>query len=239
LSVWAVLAAAGRGERLRVVDSVDEQSSTTRPGADRPKAFAQLGGRPLLAESLERLEASAWIDSIAVVAPPGWEEPVILLAEELGCGKVVASVAGGDSRASSVRIGVGEVADDAAVILVHDAARPLVSERVLERLIGALNEGWDGAVPGLALSDTVKRVRDEAVVETLPRGELRAVQTPQAFVAAVLRAAVSGGDEATDCSSLVEARGGRVTVVEGDPRLLKVTTADDLALVESWLGSEP
>jgi 2-C-methyl-D-erythritol 4-phosphate cytidylyltransferase len=221
LSVWAVLAAAGRGERLE---------------ADRPKAFAQLDGRPLLAESLQRLEASAWIDSIVVVAPPGWEEPVILLAEELGAGKVVASVAGGESRAVSVRIGVAEVADDAAVILVHDAARPLVSDLVVERLIGALNEGWDGAVPGLALPDTVKRVRDSAVVETLPRDELRGVQTPQAFVATLLRAAVAGGDEATDCSSLVEARGGRVTVVEGDPRLLKVTTAHDLALVESWLG---
>ena len=216
-----MLAAAGRGERLE---------------ADRPKAFAQLDGRPLLAESLQRLEASAWIDSIVVVAPPGWEEPVILLAEELGAGKVVASVAGGESRAVSVRIGVAEVADDAAVILVHDAARPLVSDLVVERLIGALNEGWDGAVPGLALPDTVKRVRDSAVVETLPRDELRGVQTPQAFVATLLRAAVAGGDEATDCSSLVEARGGRVTVVEGDPRLLKVTTAHDLALVESWLG---
>ncbi len=225
MSVWAVLAAAGRGERLE---------------ADQPKAFAQLGGRPLLAESLERLEASAWIDSIVVVAPPGWEEPVILLAEELGCGKVVASVAGGESRAASVRIGVAEVTDDAAVILVHDAARPLVSDPVVERLIAALNEGWDGAVPGLAPSDTVKRVREEAVVETLPRDELRAVQTPQAFVAAVLRDAVAGGGDATDCSSLVEAQGGRVTVVEGDPRLLKVTTADDLALVESWLDrSEP
>lgn len=221
MSVWAVLAAAGRGERLE---------------ADRPKAFAQLNGRPLLAESLQRLEASAWIDSIVVVAPPGWEEPVILLAEELGAGKVVASVAGGESRATSVRIGVAEVADDAAVILVHDAARPLVSDLVVERLIGALNEGWDGAVPGLALPDTVKRVRESAVVETLPRDELRGVQTPQAFVATLLRAAVAGGDEATDCSSLVEARGGRVTVVEGDPRLLKVTTATDLALVESWLG---
>ena len=135
MSVWAVLAAAGRGERLE---------------ADQPKAFAQLGGRPLLAESLERLEASAWIDSIVVVAPPGWEEPVILLAEELGCGKVVASVAGGESRAASVRIGVAEVTDDAAVILVHDAARPLVTDAVVERLIAALNEGWDGAVPGLA-----------------------------------------------------------------------------------------
>lgn len=216
-----MLAAAGRGERLE---------------ADRPKAFAQLNGRPLIAESLQRLEASAWIDSIVVVAPPGWEEPVILLAEELGAGKVVASVAGGESRAASVRIGVAEVADDAAVILVHDAARPLVSDLVVERLIGALNEGWDGAVPGLALPDTVKRVRDSAVVETLPRDELRGVQTPQAFVATLLRAAVAGADEATDCSSLVEARGGRVTVVEGDPRLLKVTIADDLALVESWLG---
>jgi 2-C-methyl-D-erythritol 4-phosphate cytidylyltransferase len=221
LSVWAVLAAAGRGERLQL---------------DRPKAFAQLRGRPLLAESLERLEASDWIDAIVVVAPPGWEEPVILLAEELGCGKVVAAVAGGESRAESVRIGVGEVDDAAAVILVHDAARPLLPGEVIERLLGALNEGWDGAVPGIPLADTIKRVRDGAVAETLPRHELTAVQTPQAFVAAVLRDAVASDAEATDCSSLVELRGARVTVVAGDPRLLKVTTSADLALVESWLG---
>jgi 2-C-methyl-D-erythritol 4-phosphate cytidylyltransferase len=222
VSVWAVLAAAGRGERL---------------DADRPKAFAALRGRPLLAESLERLEASGWIESIVVVAPPDWEEPVILLAEELGCGKVVASVAGGDTRGESVQIGVGEVGDDAAVILVHDAARPLVSDEVIERLLVALNEGWDGAVPGLPVVDTVKRVEDGAVVETLPRAELVTVQTPQAFVAAVLRAAL-GGDaaSASDCASLVEARGGRVKVVDGDPRLVKVTTVDDLALVEGWLG---
>jgi 2-C-methyl-D-erythritol 4-phosphate cytidylyltransferase len=223
VSVWAVLAAAGRGERL---------------DADRPKAFAPLGGRPLLAESLVRLEACDWIESIVVVAPPGWEEPVILLAEELSAGKVVASVAGGETRTDSVRIGVGEVDEAAAVILVHDAARPLLSDEVIERLLEALNEGWDGAVPGLPLTDTVKRVRDGAVVETLPRAELVAVQTPQAFVASVLRAALAGSDgaQATDCSSLVEARGGRVKVVPGDPRLLKVTTPEDLALVESWLG---
>jgi 2-C-methyl-D-erythritol 4-phosphate cytidylyltransferase len=222
VSVWAVLAAAGRGERL---------------DADRPKAFAALRGRPLLAESLERLEASGWIESIVVVAPPDWEEPVIQLAEELGCGKVVASVAGGETRGESVQIGVGEVGDDAAVILVHDAARPLVSDEVIERLLVALNEGWDGAVPGLPVVDTVKRVEDGAVVETLPRAELVTVQTPQAFVAAVLRAAL-GGDaaSASDCASLVEARGGRVKVVDGDPRLVKVTTAEDLALVEGWLG---
>jgi 2-C-methyl-D-erythritol 4-phosphate cytidylyltransferase len=222
LSVWAVLAAAGRGERLDV---------------DRPKAFAQLRGRPLVAESLERLEGSEWIDAIVVVAPPDWEEPVILLAEELGCGKVVAAVAGGASRAESVRIGVGEVGDDAAVILVHDAARPLVSGPLIERLLAALNEGWDGAIPGLPLVDTVKRVRDGAVVETLAREELTAVQTPQAFVASQLRGAVAGGDEGTDCSSLVERHGGRVTVVQGDPRLQKVTTPEDLALVEFWLAA--
>jgi 2-C-methyl-D-erythritol 4-phosphate cytidylyltransferase/2-C-methyl-D-erythritol 2,4-cyclodiphosphate synthase len=112
-----------------------------------------------------------------------------------------------------------------------------VQEEVVERLLGALNEGWDGAVPGLPVTDTVKRVRDGAVVETLPRGELAAVQTPQAFVAPALRAALRREDasDATDCSSLVEADGGRVTVVPGDPRLLKVTTPEDLALVESWL----
>jgi 2-C-methyl-D-erythritol 4-phosphate cytidylyltransferase len=225
LSVWAVLAAAGRGERLDV---------------DRPKAFAALRGRPLLAESLERLEASGWIESIVVVAPPGWEEPVILLAEELGCGKVVASVAGGETRGESVRAGVGEVGEDAAVILVHDAARPLVSDEVIERVVTPLSQGWDGAVPGLPVVDTVKRVAaDGAVTETLARGELTAVQTPQAFVASVLREAL-GGDAAAapDCASLVEARGGRVLVVDGDPRLLKVTTAEDLELVESWLAGD-
>ena len=219
--VWAVLAAAGSGERL---------------GADRPKAFARLGERVLLAESLERLDASDWVDAIVVAAPAGWEEPVILLAEELGCGKVVASVAGGETRAESVRIGVAEVDEAASVILVHDAARPLLPDEVVERLLVALNEGWDGAVPGLPVVDTVKRVQDGAVVETLSRSELVTVQTPQAFVASVLRAAVNGGGEATDCASLVEARGGRVGVVPGDTRLLKVTTPEDLALVESWLS---
>jgi 2-C-methyl-D-erythritol 4-phosphate cytidylyltransferase len=225
LSVWAVLAAAGRGERLE---------------AERPKAFAQLRGRPLLAESLERLEASGWIESIVVVAPPGWEEPVILLAEELGCGKVVASVAGGETRADSVRIGVGEVAADAAVIVVHDAARPLVSDELVERVVTPLSQGWDGAVPGLAVVDTVKRVGpDGAIVETVPRGDLVVVQTPQAFVADVLRRALASetASAATDCASLVEAQGGRIQVVDGDPRLLKVTSPEDLALVEIWLAA--
>lgn len=221
MSVWAVLAAAGRGERL---------------GGDRPKAFANLRGRPLVAESLERLETSDWIDAIVIVAPPGWEEPTILVAEELGCAKVASCVAGGRTRAESVRAGVAEVGADATVVLVHDAARPLLPEPVIERVLAALNGGADGAVAALPLADTIKRVEGGRIVETLRREELAAAQTPQAFVADTLRTALSSDlSGATDCSSLVETSGGRVVTVAGDRRLLKVTGPDDLALVESWL----
>ena len=219
--MWAILVAAGRGDRL---------------GLDQPKAFAKLGEDPLLAEPLRRLDDCEWVDAIVVVAPPGWEEPAILLAEELGCGKVSACVPGGETRADSVRAGLAEVPEDALVVLVHDAARPLLPEEVVERVLAPLSEGWDGAVPGLPVADTLKRVGvDGAVAETVARDGLWAVQTPQAFVAETLRAAAAGGGDATDCAGLVEARGGRVKVVEGDPRLLKVTTADDLEKVASWL----
>jgi 2-C-methyl-D-erythritol 4-phosphate cytidylyltransferase len=221
VSVWAVLAAAGSGERL---------------GLDRPKAFANLRDRPLLAEPLERLEASEWIDSIVVAVPPEWEEPAILLAEEIGAGKVVACVTGGATRAESVRAAVDEVDGDASVIIVHDAARPLVDDEVIERVLKPLSEGFDGAVPTVPMADTVKRVRGGEIVETLDRAELVSVQTPQAFLADTLRRALSGDiSEATDCSSLVEAAGGRVAAVAGDHRLLKVTEASDLELVEQLL----
>jgi 2-C-methyl-D-erythritol 4-phosphate cytidylyltransferase len=221
-ATWAVVVAAGRGERL---------------GVDRPKAFAGLGGRVLLAESLERLESSEWIDAIVMVAPEGWEEPSILLAEELGAGKVSACVAGGATRADSVRSGMGEVAEDALVVVVHDAARPLLPEEVIERVLAPLGEGWDGAAPAIPVADTLKRTgEDGTVVETVDRSGLYAVQTPQAFLAPVLRAALAGDADASDCAGLVEGRGGRVKLVEGDARLLKVTTASDLAFVEALLA---
>jgi 2-C-methyl-D-erythritol 4-phosphate cytidylyltransferase len=221
LAVWAVLAAAGKGERL---------------GSDRPKAFARLGGRPLLAESLERLDGSDWIDQIVIAAPAGWEEPSILVAEEIVATKVHSTVTGGETRSESVRLALEAVPEDAAAVLVHDAARPLLPEDVIERVLTALGEGWDGAVPTLPLADTIKRVEGDRVVETLARDALVAVQTPQAFVADVLRAALAGDvSDPTDCSSLVEARGGRVKAVPGDPRLLKVTDEGDLAIVQSWL----
>ena len=116
------------------------------------------------------------------------------------------------------------------------AARPLVGDAVIERVLAPLSEGWDGVVPGLGLVDTVKRVDGDVVVETVDRADLVGVQTPQAFLAPTLRTAYAGElGGATDCASLVEARGVRVKVVPGDPKLLKVTSAADLELVSSWL----
>ena len=221
MSVWALLVAAGAGERL---------------GEERPKAFVGLGELPLLAEPLRRLDASEWVDAIVVAAPAGWEEPAILLAEELSASKVAAVVTGGATRADSVRVALAEVPEDAVVVLVHDAARPLVTDAVIERVLAPLSEGWDGVVPALPVVDTVKTVDGRRVTGTLARDTLVAVQTPQAFSAPTLRSAYAGElADATDCASLVEARGGRIAWVEGDPRLLKVTSKADLELVGSWL----
>jgi 2-C-methyl-D-erythritol 4-phosphate cytidylyltransferase len=226
VSVWAILAAAGRGNRL---------------GLDRPKAFASLNDRPLVSEPLERLDASDWIEGIVVAAPPEWEEPCILVAEEVAAGKVAATVTGGESRSESVRAALAEVPPEATVVLVHDAARPLVTDEVIGRVITGLADGWDGAVPALPIADAIKRVEGDLVVETLEREGLVTVQTPQAFVASALRDALSDPTlqqtvaKSLDCASLVEARGGRIRVVEGDPHLLKVTEPGDLELVASWL----
>ena len=224
MSVWAILAAAGTGERL---------------GLDRPKAFAPLNDRPLVAEPLERLDASEWVEGIVIAAPAEWEEPCILVAEEVAAGKVAKAVTGGATRSESVRAALAEVPEDATVVLVHDAARPLITNEVIERVITALGDGWDGAVPTLSIADTVKRVDGEAIAETIDRTGLVTAQTPQAFDADVLRGAFSSLQQtvtkSTDCASLVESSGGRVRAVEGDPRLLKVTTVADLELVASWL----
>jgi 2-C-methyl-D-erythritol 4-phosphate cytidylyltransferase len=224
MSVWAILAAAGSGERL---------------GLDRPKAFAPLNDRPLVAEPLERLDASEWVEGIVIAAPPEWEEPCILVAEEIAAGKVAKAVTGGETRSESVRAALAEVPEDATVVLVHDAARPLITNEVIERVITALGDGWDGAVPVLPVADTIKRIDGDLVAETIDRKGLVTAQTPQAFVAPALRDAFSTLQQtvtkSTDCASIVESNGGRVRAVEGDPRLLKVTTPADLALVASWL----
>ena len=195
MSVWAVLVAAGRGERL---------------GEDRPKAFVRLGELPLLAEPLRRLDESDAVDAVVLVVPPEWEEPAILLAEELGASKVTACVMGGETRAESVRAGVAEVPDDAAVILVHDAARPLLPDDVIARAARGARRGVRRGRAGLAVSDTVKRVSGDVVAETLERRRARRRADAAGFVArGAARGARPRGGEGSDCASLVEANGGR------------------------------
>ena len=150
MSVWAILAAAGRGDRL---------------GLDRPKAFAKLNERALIEEVLERLDGSDWIEGLVVAAPPGWEEPCILAAEEVAATKVAATVTGGETRTESVRRALAEVPGQAAVVLVHDAARPLVSDDVIERVITGLEDGWDA---------TEQRLEDEQSFRRLDHPELLA-----------------------------------------------------------------
>ena len=175
----------------------------------------------------------------SLVAPPGWEEPAILLAEELGCDKVSACVAGGETRADSVRAGLAEVPEDALVVLVHDAARPLLPAEVIERVLAPLSEGWDGAVPGPAGGGHAEARRAPTAPSPRPssRDGLWAVQTPQAFLADVASARAARGRRRRDrlrrASSRRAAAASRSS--RAITRLLKVTTADDLAKIASWL----
>jgi 2-C-methyl-D-erythritol 4-phosphate cytidylyltransferase len=214
--VWAIVVAGGSGSRF---------------GGTAPKQFLELGGLRLI----DRALAAAGAACGGVVA--------VLPAAHVGTTRAagVLAVAGGPTRAASVRAGLKAVPADAAVIVVHDAARPLADPALFERVIAAVRAGADGAVPGVPVADTIKRVdpSDGLVLETLDRPALRAVQTPQAFSAGALRRAHAGGADATDDAALVEAAGGRVVVVEGDPVNLKVTGPDDLARAEDLLSRRP
>lgn len=222
LETWAIVAAGGEGTRL---------------GADRPKAFVGFRGRVLLASAVELLESVDEVDAIVLAVPAGWEEPATLLADELTAGKVHSAVAGGPTRAQSVAAALAEVPATCRVVLVHDAARPLASALLVRRVLHGLGGGADGVVPAVPLADTVKRVSGGRVEETVDRSLLRAVQTPQAFMADRLRAAFESAGErirdATDCASLLEAAGMTVATVEGERTNLKITDAADLRLAEA------
>ena len=236
--VVAILTAAGAGTRL---------------GAGGPKALVEVGGRSLLRRAAQGLVDSGVVDHLVVTAP---SEHVERFAAELaglaGAGPGIRVVAGSSaSRQASVALGLRAALEDcprAGVVLVHDAARALTPPEVVRRVVAAVRAGHDAVVPALAVTDTVKEIAPagpagsgvEIVVGTPDRSRLRAVQTPQGFaVAALVRAhelgAARGADEAlaaSDDAGLVEAAGGRVVVVEGDPLALKVTTPLDLALAE-------
>ncbi|WP_280672179.1 2-C-methyl-D-erythritol 4-phosphate cytidylyltransferase [Kitasatospora sp. MAP12-44] len=236
----AVVPAAGRGERLG-------------PGA--PKALRELGGAPLLVHAVRALARSRAIGLVVVVAPPDGVAEVLGLLDSHGLdGMDVRVVAGGATRQESVRLGLAAVPAQTGIVLVHDAARPLVPVEVVDAVVAAVRDGADAVVPAVPLADTVKRVEPrpagepEPVLDTPDRATLRAVQTPQGFRRELLDAvhAKALAEESaatkdapapvTDDAGLVERYGGRVVVVPGHEEAFKVTRPLDLVLAEAVLA---
>jgi len=219
--VWSIVVAGGAGRRFGDL-----------------KQFSLLGGRPVLDWAVEACRAgSAGVVLVVPAQAPAADGPGAGAGADAHGADAV--VSGGPTRADSVRCGLAAVPDDAEVIVVHDAARPLATPELFAAVIDAVASGADGAVPGVPPSDTIKTV-DAAgnVTSTLDRDTLVAVQTPQAFRAEILRRAHrDAGPGATDDAMLVEALGATVRVVPGDPRNLKITAPDDLHAAELLLAA--
>jgi 2-C-methyl-D-erythritol 4-phosphate cytidylyltransferase len=228
MRVAALVLGAGRGERL---------------GRDVPKAFVPLAGRPLIAHALEALCACPAIDRVVPVLPRAscgsWDSgpPAGLAAEARA--KLGPPVAGGDTRQDSLRAGLDALPEDVGWVAVHDAARPRVRAEDVARVVAAARE-HGAALLATPVRDTIKRVRNAWVIDTPPRAECWAAQTPQAFRVDWLRQglekAAAEGRNATDCSQLVEALGFGVAVVPGDPGNWKITDEADLSRAERELS---
>jgi len=198
--VGAVVVAAGHGARF-----------------GGPKQLQLLGDRRIVDHAVDAARVACDTVVLVVPADADWSVAGVL------------AVTGGATRSESVRAGIAALPADADIVVVHDAARPLADVAMFERVIAAVRAGADGAVPGVPIADTVKRIDpDGTVVATVPREELVAVQTPQAFRADRLRAAHAGAPEGTDDAAVVERAGGRVVVVAGSPDNFKITEPDDL-----------
>lgn len=211
--VWTIVVAGGSGSRF-----------------GGPKQYERLGGRRVLDWAVGAAARAS--DGVVVVEPPDRVAATGALgtAGEAPGNGVLMVVPGGASRSESVRCGLAQVPASATIVCVHDAARPFASTALFELVVDAVRHGADGAVPGVALADTVKEVDAAGWVAATPdRSRLVAVQTPQAFRAATLRRAHARGDEGTDDAALVEAVGGRVLVVEGEVANRKLTLPEDLA----------
>jgi 2-C-methyl-D-erythritol 4-phosphate cytidylyltransferase len=231
VTVVAILTAAGSGRRL---------------GEPLPKALVELDGVPLVVHAMRGLVGGGLVDLVVVTAPVG---QVARFRTVLGPdveGVPVRVVAGGLTRQASVAAGLVLVPDDADVVLVHDAARALVPPELVGRVIEAVRAGHAAVIPGLAVTDTIKRVGAAGdVVATVPREELRTVQTPQGFSPDVLARAHAAGahrslDEASaasDDAGLAEAIGVPVWVVDGHLDAFKITTRRDLAMAELVLAA--
>jgi 2-C-methyl-D-erythritol 4-phosphate cytidylyltransferase len=222
---FAVIAAAGQGSRL---------------GAPVAKFELELRGKPLLLYSLEAFQAAGCVDSIILVVP---EERLGSWAAEglraRGISKATATVPGGATRQESVGRGLDGVPGDAGTVVIHDAARPMVTPALIEATC-RIPDDADGVITAVGVTDTIKSVKGAVVASTLERGSLVSVQTPQAFRLDVLRAAHLAareeGYEGTDDAALVERAGGVVAVIEGSRENIKVTFGEDLARVDAIMG---
>jgi 2-C-methyl-D-erythritol 4-phosphate cytidylyltransferase len=225
METLAILVAAGRGERM---------------GAGRPKAFLSLGGQTLLERSARALGAAPSVSGVVAVVPPETIEEASGLVE--GLAKPCQVVAGGARRQDSVQAGLAALPTGfAGLVLVHDAARPLVSVEVVEAVVrGAREHG--AAIPVVPVADTIKEVGDGRVLSTVDRERLAAAQTPQGFRLDVLSraytSAFADGVTVTDESMAVERLGLPVACVPGAPRNRKLTTAEDMAWAERVLQSD-
>jgi len=219
MHVSAIIPAGGRGSRF---------------GAPVPKQLLALAGRPILAHSVGAIASSPDVTDLVVALPPDLAStPPTYLSTT---GKPLTVVAGGQRRRDSVANAFAAVAGRADIVLIHDAARPLVSHDVIRRTIEAA-AATGAAIAALRVSDTVKQVDDERrVTATLPRERIYLAQTPQAFRVDVLRAALLLGGDATDEAALAERAGHRVMVVDGDVRNMKITTPDDLVIAERLMS---
>jgi 2-C-methyl-D-erythritol 4-phosphate cytidylyltransferase len=218
-----ILVAAGRGERM---------------GAGRPKAFLELAGQPLVVRAARVFDEAPSVSGIIAVVPEAEVEAARVLLAPVR--KLVAVVPGGERRQDSVLEGLRQApAGFDGVVLVHDAARPLVDVALVEAVAGAA-AGAGAALPVVPVVDTVKRVRDGLVVETLDREDLGAAQTPQGFRLPLLleayEAAARDGLTVTDEAMAVERLGAPVRAVPGSPRNRKITTPEDLAWAEGVLA---
>ena len=226
-----------REEELRCSAVVPAAGSSTRMGQD--KLLLPLGEQPVLLHTLRALELCPYITEIVVVTREELIVPIGQLCRDAALEKVRKVIVGGATRSHSVLAGLGELSQDAELAAIHDGARPLVSQAVLEAVIRRASE-CGAAAPAVPVKDTVKRARDGLVTATLDRAELRAVQTPQVFqvdlIKTALQKALEDGAELTDDCAAVERLGIGVALTEGDYYNLKLTTPEDLTVAEALLA---
>lgn len=225
---------------IRCAAVVPAAGSSTRM-AGRDKILLPLGDQPVLVHTLRALELCPHITEIVVVTRRDLIVPIGQLCRDCGFQKVTKVIPGGETRTRSVYNGVGEVSREAELIAIHDGARPLVSQAVLDAVITRAAQ-CGAAAPAVPVKDTVKRAKDGVVTATLDRSELFAVQTPQVFQADLIRTAlaraIEEGAELTDDCGAVERLGIGVALTQGDYRNLKVTTPEDMVVAEALLEWE-